>query len=1837
MNTSSNLSQLDDALDYQDIFGSLNSCNCEHCNSVLSPAAYFVDLIHYLKTNNTAALEELKERRPDLWNINLSCEETNSTKPYLQLIVEVLETYVVSKGNEKFPNAPDNIDDILYLPSLATETPFEYDHDRVKLLSAKLDISLFDIYAQMDVDVPFRTAEKIGLGPETLRWVIEGQPQLQNAMPKKYTVSDFITFFNLSPDELKALINTSIGKELSLTSEIISDNNGNPAGLIHYVLVNTTTGQPNKEAASYLKQIFTFVRIYKHLNYSIEQLDLYLSLSKTSQAFYSIEHMTNFSFLVYLKDDFGLADFELGLLRNGVSDSELQQLGSKFQSNDQVQLVKILQFLGITQSEFERLLIVFKKELEYSPEFLLINKKNFSLLKQNTIWAKAADMSIQEWQLFLNLQGIGDSSVKKMVSNNNWVELVKQIGKYKQSGVPIKLFDFYLNGIPNDEWSFSFTQEDAISWLTNLSVNHIQFADIQELSFSIATLLNSDSRFIKIIFSNWLQFLGEEDAPHALLEGLNKLIQKNQDDNSTFSIPGKELRATIALLRFLDKNLQLLSFIELTPDTTANFIEQRDSIGVPKNPTGFILGLCDYAKWMKGLQNNIEVFNYLFSSRENEILSDDFKDSIESILSIDLDSLTELNTLFEWKPLKLSGWNKFFNALKICKELKWTPKQLFEVIDVKKKDQTPRQYYSKLTTFFEQSIRNSNFSSEKQNEIFKVIDNKLLEQKRDVLVGVLKSPIFNFKSSAKIYEYFLLDVETSSCSEVSKIKAAILSTQLFIHRCLMSLEKHGNENIQFDAEAKDEWEWRKNYRVWEVNRKIFLYPENYLDPNLRDDKTKIFESLESDMQQRDLSKLAIQGVYHRYLKEFSTVAKLSMAGSFKDQENDIYYYFGRTTNKPYKYYYRTYKKQSRAWSPWHAINLNIDSGYLAGMVAYGRLYIFWKTTKVITKTEFENDDSGMQQSTTKSLKQIINYCYVEEDGSWSSPVIIDADINADVRLADLNPFDGINMEHHLNASPNVFDDYILLKRLNSQVYISFSNRIIFSSTITRLEAQVEIDIISHKFLSKSDGLDQQVPPSLAGYVTVTNNGIEIFRPAANFSEYYYINLLSKYSGSSSIGPIITSNRALSIINGQEIGNYVIDNGGMNYQYLTFNNGLYPLNSYVVTKLSNIIFSQGLDSFLEPETQLNTTEISHLQIADTILAPNNLFMPSAGLDFNGPNGIYFKELYFHIPVTLAKYYNQQQKYSEADYWYKKIFNPTVSNENGQKFWQYVPFRWDLGRQTKNILQDTAALEKYHEDPFNPHAIARLRTSSYPKAVVMGYIDNLLDWGDQLFSRDSYESINEAMMLYITAQQLLGQKPQFIVSCEATNESKTLSDIEESLNASNEILIEIESLNAENHLLAARDITSENILLNNAIGSPANNNQNQLQAFTNVQEATMSSSFVNDILFCIPWNSTLLQYWDRIEDRMFKIRNCMNIDGVYRQLALFEPPIDPMLLVRAQAAGIDIANVETLNTKLQPYRFNYFLEKARSYLSMVQSFGQSMLSTIEKQDGEALNELRLIHENNILQMLTLSKEKQLEKLQLDHVNIGISEEKTQISIAHIQELLGETITEGFKSAEKNFTISKGLHGFSRNLEFLSSIMFLFPDMGSPFSMKFGGTQMGHAMSLVSRAIGSEAIVSQQTGETIEKAIHQNIRTLGWQQQLASTEKELQAIGISKLVNEINMALGERDLQMHQQSISQNQEILDYYSQKLSNQALYNVLIGYLTSLFRDAYGLALQTALTAQKAFQFEVNTETSYVSVDNWNTASMGLLSAEKLQYQLMQMETAFLEQNKRKAEIRSHV
>ena len=90
---------------WQTLFGSLSSCACTDCRSVYSAVAYFVDLLQFLKNtapNNAGqtALDVLLTRRPDLPYIKLNCENTDTPLPYVDLVNEILEGFVVANNGK---------------------------------------------------------------------------------------------------------------------------------------------------------------------------------------------------------------------------------------------------------------------------------------------------------------------------------------------------------------------------------------------------------------------------------------------------------------------------------------------------------------------------------------------------------------------------------------------------------------------------------------------------------------------------------------------------------------------------------------------------------------------------------------------------------------------------------------------------------------------------------------------------------------------------------------------------------------------------------------------------------------------------------------------------------------------------------------------------------------------------------------------------------------------------------------------------------------------------------------------------------------------------------------------------------------------------------------------------------------------------------------------------------------------------------------------------------------------------------------------------------------------------------------------------------------------------------------------------------------------------------------------------------------------------------------------------------------------------------------------------------------------------------------------------------
>src|SRR5262249_21003180 len=160
-----------------------------------------------------------------------------------------------------------------------------------------------------------------------------------------------------------------------------------------------------------------------------------------------------------------------------------------------------------------------------------------------------------------------------------------------------------------------------------------------------------------------------------------------------------------------------------------------------------------------------------------------------------------------------------------------------------------------------------------------------------------------------LFEFFLIDVQMKDCMRTSRIKQAISSVQLFIQRCLLGLEE--KYHVPNDALDRKRWEWMQKYRVWEANRQVFLYPENWIQPELRDDKSPFYKELEAELLQKDVNQQTVEDALKNYLFKVDEVANLKVVGLFLDDAGNRLHVFARTRNAPYLYYYRSFHTQKK--------------------------------------------------------------------------------------------------------------------------------------------------------------------------------------------------------------------------------------------------------------------------------------------------------------------------------------------------------------------------------------------------------------------------------------------------------------------------------------------------------------------------------------------------------------------------------------------------------------------------------------------------------------------------------------------------------------------------------------------------------------------------------------------------------------------------------------------------------------------------------------------------------------------------------------------------------------
>ncbi|MDE5420604.1 Tc toxin subunit A [Ancylomarina sp. DW003] len=1510
------------------------------------------------------------------------------------------------------------------------------------------------------------------------------------------------------------------------------------------------------------------------------------------------------------------------------------------------------------------------------------------------------------------------------------------------------------------EGEATFTQDQKVEWADALK-------PIIEAQLKFTT--NLDLTFVAKVLA--LKTIDGKDVASYLTD----------PGNDEFSDVKNNLIATIKFC------LKGLSLCELMGIELADIDDVADSlvaiIDLPMNTAQAVLyddfakfsAVCQADQYLIEGKNRFEFYNQILTKDKASLTLSDYIDW-DSVLTDwqhndELES-TKYNSNLQWF-LQAGEISQFLNRYDISssdalKLIKWNWTGATEAEAVAKAEASVRSIASMAQAKANSEIYASEMTSGR---------NKLRLKQRDALVHYLfEKDGAQFTDIYDLYSYFLIDTQMTPAVSSSRILQATLTVQAFIQRIQLGLET----DIAFTKKDAKKWEWMNLYRVWEANRKIFLYPENWLEPELRDNKTPFFKELEKELTGKEITKEAVDSSYMDYISKFEQVANIEICQMYNEEHDSVsvLHVIGRSRFEPREYFYRKLVNESY-WTPWEKMGIEINTEHIAPAIIKDRLVAFWLECTDVAKKPTDSDLSIKNPAegttiTPKSAREQLQMqvCWSELiDNKWTrkrkceEKVLIN-ETGTDGKYAYRLVFDKgeTNYLHILNLPKSYHNDnrgYTFSVDCFNHVHLEKQSRFegkdfIMPQGMTTHGQKAQMNN-SKDWLSlpvaANNGIaySQNVVENIKGetrlvyphqyknficnspFVVETNMQSVVFIPTVKAERSSV--LLEKVIRHIYTAPIYRPVRKLyraeynwrhheerrsydeEILYDDRYDNYETREGRRRYRmpkfftyeheemclvkegsvenviaYENVNKELLMLkpasfkpkviaglayHPYMETLRSNLQ-KYGIEGILDPlgvddknhkllPQQANKNYLRDFEFNSDVVKnvlqdvepvyDMKYIAEKFEYDSSGAYSLYNWELFFHIPFLLANRFLIEGNFKEALKWMHYIFDPReTEGESPSKYWKFKPFvDYNATKGIDDLLVDlnlngdddpenvelNKQIEMWSTDPFKPHNIAQMRPGAYMKAVVMRYLDIIIAHGDDLFRIDTTESINEATQYYMIAAQLLGRKPEVveteILAVKSFDEMETDS-------MSNAIeYFEEGIIKPENAAYLEKYIESNELEI---ASKPFSKDKDLKNMLIDVYGSVESEGDVAKLYFGIPKNNKMMAYWDRVADRLFKVRNSLNIDGIKRTVALFAPPIDPGLLIRARLAGISIADVMSMkDANPTEYRFQTLLQRALEICSEVKSLGSQLLSALEKGETEKISVLRASHEKALTELVTGIKEKSIEEAEVAIEQVKLQQENTQFRESYYRK---KKKISGKEQQQLNFMDkAMKLQVASQALQTVAGALAQIPNvtagasgLGSPvFTIFAGGTALSQVVQMESSSKSIKASVSNHKGSKAGIIAGYERRKQDWTFQADVAKRELEQLKQQEVSAEIRKEIALLDQRNHEKQVEQTQESYDVLSSKFTNEQLYLWMAGEINTLYRSAFDMAYKMAKQAEGAYNYELcpNSPRLPLATDYFNAQNKGLLAGEKLYMELKKMEADYLKDNKRKFELTKHV
>lgn len=344
------------------------------------------------------------------------------------------------------------------------------------------------------------------------------------------------------------------------------------------------------------------------------------------------------------------------------------------------------------------------------------------------------------------------------------------------------------------------------------------------------------------------------------------------------------------------------------------------------------------------------------------------------------------------------------------------------------------------------------------------------------------------------------------------------------------------------------------------------------------------------------------------------------------------------------------------------------------------------------------------------------------------------------------------------------------------------------------------------------------------------------------------------------------------------------------------------------------------------------------------------------------------------------------------------------------------------------------------------------------------------------------------------------------------------------------------------------------------------------------------------FCVPANpvSSSLLLWAELN--LFKLRNCMNIAGMKRQVDIYAAPTDATSGMPYIGAGGQIVLPGSIRFVPTQYRYQYIIQRAKELVSLAQQLEANLLSLLEKKDAEsyslmkAKQDMALARANVKLQDLRI-------KVSEGEVDLAVMQkERSELQVEGLEEMIAAGLNEFEEQMIMNYYVVATLDslmfhltGVKEEASILGDVIFGTATNAASKAAQFL-TTFALNQTLTAVNTSKQFLQANINANSIRASQARREQEWNFQKTLAEKDVNIGQQGIRVAKDRLRVTGQERQISSLQ--LGHAEDTVNFLNNKFTNVELYSWMSGVIEGVYAYFLRQATATAKMAQNQLAFE---------------------------------------------------